>query len=147
MVLLASSACVKVMSVMRDPHYTLEEANAQLPWLEETFARLDPLREELASRQNELLELIRLRGGNGAATREQEVAEAQSTVEALTRQLQQALQEVTEKGIIVRDPGRGLVDFLSQLEGREIYLCWLRGEEQIGFWHGTDEGFGSRKAL
>ena len=145
--MLPPPAYAKVMFVMREPHYTLEEANAQLPWLEETFARLDPLREELAARQNELLELIRLRGGNGAAGREQEVAEAQTTVETLTRQLQQALQEMTEKGIIVRDPGRGLVDFLSHVEGREIYLCWLRGEEQIGYWHGTDEGFGSRKAL
>ena len=116
---------------MRERHFTLEEANAQLPLLEETFARLTPVQEELGTRQNELLALIRLRGGNGSAGKEQEIAEAQTAVDRLTRQLQQELKEVTDRGIIVRDLGRGLVDFPSYREDRVIYLCWLRGEDRI----------------
>ena len=46
-----------------------------------------------------------------------------------------------------RDPATGLIDFLSELDGEDCYLCWRLGEEDIGYWHGTDEGFGNRKPL
>jgi hypothetical protein len=39
------------------------------------------------------------------------------------------------------------VDFPSYREGREVYLCWVRGELAIGFWHETDTGFGNRQPL
>ena len=132
---------------MTDRYFTLEEANAQLLWLEATFAQLDPLREELAATDKHLLELFRQRSGNGAASKDQEVRDQQETIDALTRQLRQNVQEITERGIILRDLERGLVDFPAHREGREVYLCWIRGEPQIEFWHGTNEGFGSRKPL
>ena len=132
---------------MREPHFTLEEANALVPWLEETFAQLAYLQEELADRQNNLMALIRLRGGNGSSGKEGEIAEAQRRVESMTRQLQREVGQVTDRAIIVRDVGRGLVDFPSYREGREIYLCWIRGEVQIEYWHGTNEGFAARRPL
>ena len=141
------SGCVKVILAMRQHYYTLEEANALVPWLEETFAQLAYLQEELADRQSDLLALIGLRGGNGSSGKEGEIAEAQRRVESMTRQLQREVGQVTDRGIIVRDVGRGLVDFLSYREDREIYLCWIRGEVQIEYWHRTNEGFGSRKLL
>ena len=45
------------------------------------------------------------------------------------------------------DDGQGLVDFLSVREGQEVFLCWVRGEDTIGYWHGTDEGFENRKRI
>ena len=141
------STYVKVVFAMTERNFTLEEANAEVLWLEATFARLDPLREELAARHNALLELLRQRSGNGAASHDEEIRDQQATIEFLTQQLRREVQEITEKGIIVRDLERGLVDFPSRREGRDIFLCWVQGEENIGFWHGTDEGFGSRKRL
>ena len=32
-------------------------------------------------------------------------------------------------------------------EGREVYLCWLEGEEELGFWHEVEAGFPGRQAL
>ena len=138
---------VKVIFTMTERRFTLEEANAEVLWLEATFARLDPLREELAARHNALLELLHQRSGNGAASHDEEIRDQQATIEALTQQLGREVQGITEKGIIVRDLERGLVDFPSHREGRDIFLCWVQGEEQIGYWHGTEEGFGSRKRL
>lgn len=132
---------------MRARHFTLLEANALLPWLEETFARLQPLREELSIKHRDLLELLRRRSGNGVASNDREVRDEQVAIERLTHQLNQEVQEITDKGIIVRDVGRGLVDFLAYRDDREVYLCWLPGEKQIDFWHGTKEGFGSRKPI
>ena len=142
-----AAGCVKVIFAMTERYFTLEEANAQLPWLAASLVRLDPLREELATGHEALLELLRQRSGNGAAANDQEIRVQQATIEDLTRQIQREVQEITDRGIIVRDLERGLVDFPSQREGREVYLCWIRGEYEIEFWHGTNEGFGSRKRL
>ena len=125
----------------------MEEANSALPWLEEMLAHMVPLRGRLETQQIELLSLMQHRSGNGATSHDQEIGEAEKTQDNLARQLRQDLQEITDRGIIVRDIVRGLVDFPSDREGQTIFLCWLRGEPQIDYWHGTNEGFGSRKPL
>ena len=118
-----------------------------LPWLEEVLARMVPLREQLESQQKDLLSLMQHRSGNGATSRDKEIEESQKTMDSLAQQLRQDLQEITGRGIVVRDIVRGLVDFPSDRDGETILLCWLRGEPQIDYWHGTNEGFASRKRL
>ena len=106
-----------------------------------------PLHDELMERQRTLEALLRQRRSNGASSTEEEIDESQRAAEGLTRQLQQALAEITDMGIIVRDVARGLVDFPSLQDGREVYLCWLRGEESIDFWHEINRGFDNRQPL
>ena len=132
---------------MRERYYTLEEANATLPWLEELLGRMGPIRDSLEQQQIELMSMMQHRSGNGAASRDQEIEDGQRSMDDIAQQLRQDLQDITDRGIKVRDIVRGLVDFPSQREGETIFLCWLRGEPQIDFWHDTDEGFGSRKPL
>ena len=132
---------------MEERHFTLKEANAQVPWLEETFASLTPLENELTERHISLLELLRHRSSNGSASTNEKIRAQQLAIERINEQLRQSLQEITDRGIMVRDIERGLVDFPSYREGHEVYLCWVRGEKRVGFWHGTDEGFASRKRL
>jgi len=60
----------------------------------------------------------------------------------------QALEELTERGVILRDPSRGLVDFPARHpNGRIVLLCWLDGEEDIEWWHLPEDGFGGRRPL
>ena len=132
---------------MTGQHFTLEEANALVPWLEETFARMMPLRQELVESQERLLALLRRRRSNGHSSSDEEIAAAQREADRLTQQLQEQLREITDRGILVRDVGRGLVDFPAYREDREVYLCWLRGESRIDFWHETNTGFASRQPL
>ena len=132
---------------MSETSFTPEEANALLPWLEERFSRMMPVRDELAVRQENLLELLRQRRGNGSASKEDDIVGAQRDVDRLTQRLQRDLREIAGRGIIVQDLGRGLVDFPSHRQGREVYLCWLRGEERVSHWHETDAGFGGRQSL
>ena len=42
---------------------------------------------------------------------------------------------------------QGLVDFPSQFEGREIYLCWKLGEDRVRHWHEVDTGFEARQEI
>lgn len=132
---------------MLSHHFTVAEANALLPWLEEKFARMVPLRDELASSQERLIDLLRRRRSNGHSSSEEEIAGAQREVDRITRDLQRHLQEVSQRGILVRDVGRGLVDFPSIRDQREVHLCWLRGEARIQYWHETNIGFAGRQPL
>ena len=128
--------------------FTLDEANRLVPWLEQTFrramdsyARMGELRSQLNEIQRE-----RLRR-NGTFSRHDELSAIQSQLQDVEKQLNDIVGEITAEGIIVRDISRGLVDFPSVREGREIYLCWIGGEETIAFWHETNRGFEHRQPL
>jgi hypothetical protein len=62
-------------------------------------------------------------------------------------QLQAAAGELDAVEVIVRDLERGLVDFPALRDGREVYLCWEEGEDEISHWHETDAGFSGRQDL
>ena len=132
---------------MSETSFTPEEANALLPWLEERFSRMIPVRDELGVRQGDLLELLSQRRGNGSASKEEDIVAAQRDVGRLTQRLQRDLRAIAGRGIMVRDVDRGLVDFPSYREGREVHLCWVRGEERVSHWHETDTGFVGRQRL
>ena len=55
--------------------------------------------------------------------------------------------EFDARGIVLRDLDRGLIDFPSLRDGREVYLCWIDGETDIGFWHELDAGYAGRQEL
>ena len=31
--------------------------------------------------------------------------------------------------------------------GEEVLLCWRLGEDEIGYWHGLEDGFSGRRPL
>ena len=132
---------------MAERMFNLDDANALVPWLEERFANMAPVRAGLVERQEHLLGLLRRRRSNGHSSSEEEIAAVENEVSRITRQLQESVAEITNAGILVRDIGRGLVDFPSIREGDTVYLCWQRGEPAIEWWHPTDTGFTGRRPL
>ena len=132
---------------MERRQFTLDEANALVPWLEETFQRLANMRREQTAAQRRLDELLERRGSNGSSSSNETMQQAQGNVDRLARLMEEGFQDILAEGIIVRDVATGLVDFPSQREGREVFLCWIRGEEPIDFWHETNRGFAHRQPL
>ncbi len=128
--------------------FTLEEANGLVPWLQRTFQRATETRDRLVAVNNRLTEIQReqLRR-NGTFNRHTELNSAQSELESLQAELNGIVNEIVAEGIIVRDISSGLVDFPSVREGREVYLCWIGGEESIEYWHETNRGFDHRQPL
>ena len=133
---------------MRRRLFTLDEANQLIPWLERIFQRARTSRARLDDVDNRLKEIQReqLRR-NGTFDRMSELSSIQTDVEDLRKELNDILDGIVSEGIIVRDVSRGLVDFPSYRDGREIYLCWVSGEERIGYWHETNRGFDHRQPL
>ena len=131
----------KVTSEMETDQFTLDEANTLVPWLADTFKKLEVLRLEYAAVQERLAEIQMDTSNTAGAGR------LTATAEQLSRQIEEGVEEILDNGIIVRDVSRGLVDFPSQRDGREVYLCWIGGEERIDYWHETDRGFSHRQPL
>ena len=132
---------------MESDQFTLDEANTLVPWLEETFQRLAQWRQEHLALQPRLTELLQHGESNDPVGGNDELTQVQEGVARLARQVEDGVEEILDRGIIVRTVDTGLVDFPSQRDGREVYLCWIRGEDQIGFWHETDTGFANRQPL
>jgi hypothetical protein len=60
----------------------------------------------------------------------------------------EALAELEDRGIVLRDLDRGLVDFPSRHPGgRQVLLCWQLGEPDLAWWHLPEEGFAGRRPL
>ena len=120
-------------------HYTLDEANASLGWVQEAITSLREAREGLSD--EEAREALAEAGPqNGGGTPGRVVSEA-------FVQLRAALAQLQEAEVVLRDLDRGLVDFPALRDGREVYLCWLEGEDEIGYWHDLEAGFAGREPL
>lgn len=128
-------------------HFTVEEANALLPWLEGKLQELRQLRQRAMEAQELLQETVRRSRGNGSSGAEEGIRAQSEEMENINRGVRGLLGEVQERNIIVRDPDRGLVDFPSLMGGDEVYLCWVLGEDQVRFWHSEDSGFNGRQPL
>jgi len=50
-----------------------------------------------------------------------------------------------ELGVQLRDPEMGLVDFPGERDGKPVWLCWRLADPNVAHWHGTDEGYASRR--
>jgi hypothetical protein len=128
-------------------HFTPDEANAALE-------RVRPLVEQLVAgraehvaaleRQEELERKIR---GNGGGIPPAQLAEATAEVEAVARRLAKLVDEINAHGAEVKDLDTGLIDFPALRNGETVLLCWRLGEDEIGFWHGTEDGFAGRRPL
>jgi hypothetical protein len=120
-------------------HYTLEEANATLPRVRELIATLRSASDQLGDREaREALSEATPGNGGGDAGR---------TVSEGFLAMREAMIELRERGVVLRDLHRGLVDFPALRDGREICLCWEEGEDEIGWWHEPEAGFGGRRPL
>jgi hypothetical protein len=125
--------------MQHERHYTLDEANAALDWVIASLDRLREARDKLTEKEaREALTEAAPTNGGGPPGR---------TVSEGFLALRSCLIAFQEREIVLRDLDRGLVDFPSMLDGREVYLCWEEGEDEIGYWHDPDAGFAGRRPL
>jgi len=128
------------MIVMAPRRFTIQEANTLIPRLEMLMERLQRTALVVRSAVHEAeaepmvrttVDVLRVRPELAPY-----VAEIESTVA-----------EIEQLGCQFKGIDLGLVDFLAEIDGRPVWLCWQYGEKSIGFWHAMDEGFAGRRAL
>jgi hypothetical protein len=133
--------------------FTVEEARALLPRLEDAFERIVELRREI-ERRTDQLQILDTLWGRKIREAENPDHEEFLTHEAWIRGAFREVERMVEEQILglgVRFPQggleHGLVDFPTRLDGRTVYLCWRLGEPDIVAWHEVDAGFQGRRPL
>ncbi|HEX6553999.1 MAG TPA: DUF2203 domain-containing protein [Ktedonobacteraceae bacterium] len=127
-------------------YFTREEAEALLPQISVVLREIQVKYESVLQTQEELDALRMQAAGNGYHLQDR-IMNLQRELSQQAQTLRKLLDELTGLGCVLKDPERGLIDFLSLRNGREIYLCWYLGEERINFWHDLEVGFAGRQPL
>ena len=117
--------------------FTVDDANAELPELRERLPRLRDARRALIGASERISAAVASDGGGVAGS---DWFEAQQAVRT-------EIVYLAERGILLRDPETGLVDFPGERDGRRVLLCWRLGEDHVGWFHDERSGFSGRKAL
>jgi len=120
-----------------DRVFTVQDANAELPELRERLPRLREARLGLIASSERITDAVASDGGGVAGSdwfRHQET-------------LKTEVEYLADRGILLRDPDTGLIDFPAERDGEQVFLCWRLGEGDVEYYHGVRSGFGGRKPL
>jgi len=117
--------------------FTVEEANAELEELRRRLPLLREARRGLIDATERIEEAVATDGGGVAGS------------DWFTHQqtLKTEVTYLAERGILLRDPDTGLVDFPAEHDGDRVFLCWRLGEDDVAYFHGEHAGFSGRKPL
>jgi hypothetical protein len=121
-------------------YFTLEEANALLPELSPLVGRLLELRARVSHNSRAIGEVLSdLRsdvGGPGASRLVKEFEEIESLVN-----------RIQSYGCVMKSLEAGLLDFLCERDGRDVFLCWRYGESAIMYFHELHSGYQGRQPV
>ncbi len=122
-------------------YFTIKTANEILPSVIEKF-------QNLKKEKNEVMKLEHKLQSSVSTTNQldQYVTLKKELNHAITK-FYQAITELEETGVMIKDIDQGLLDFPSKRFDDEIWLCWKEGETEIKFWHEIDSGFNGRKPV
>ncbi len=154
--------------------FDLDEANATLPEVRTILEGLRDERAELIRLRDQVLEHqasseapsetpteANVPGtgrssepaeSSGSGERHDGAADAEVRVlrlrmQGVIDQMQAGVARIDELGVTLREIETGLIDFPALANGRQIWLCWRLGEDDVAFWHELGDGFGGRQAL
>ena len=120
-------------------HYTVDQARQMLPRLRGLLDQLESAVASTRLHEQEVTPLTSVGADVGG-----------KDVDALIRSLadaQEILRYFQEAEIQIKDLDRGLIDFPSLMDGREVFLCWEKCEDDLCFFHDIEAGFDGREPL
>jgi hypothetical protein len=127
--------------------FTVEEANEALEHVRPLAERMVEGRRVLARWSAEIEHLQQTIGGNGGDLSPQEVQELYDRAGREALEIGACVEAISRLGVQVKDLDQGLVDFPARLGDEDVLLCWHVGEDEIRYFHGTEEGFSGRRPL
>ncbi len=118
-------------------YFTVDEANRALSYVRKVV-------DDISGCYGQVVELRRRIEMPGP---EDKIEHLEADYEKAMDELSALVDELHHVGVELKDFEKGLIDFPAIHEGREVYLCWQRGEELIQAWHEVDEGFAGRQDI
>jgi hypothetical protein len=120
--------------------FTVEEANTVLP-------EIKPLMATLLEKRAKVMVL---RQGNENLLDDLRVDVGGPVLNELLHEfdaIEQLIHTIQDYGCVVKDINVGLLDFPAEIDGRQVFLCWRYGEEDVAHYHGIHEGFNGRSPI
>ncbi len=131
--------------------FTVDEANRLVGAMERVMAEIERLGGEVEEHHRRLQILDALWGPKVLAEENPDHAEFirdREKLDAIVERIECLVRdEILAKGVRFPPGGveQGLLDFSTTLDGRWVYLCWMRGEPSVEHWHEITDGFAGRQ--
>jgi hypothetical protein len=125
---------------MAERRFTVDEVNQLIPRLEMLMERLQRTVRAVRSAVDEA-------ESEPALRTTVDVLRVRPELAPYVAEIESTVGEIERLGGQFKGVDLGLVDFLAEVKGRRVLLCWQYGEKSIGFWHAIDEGFAGRQPL
>ena len=120
--------------------FTPEQANSALPLVRRIVS-------DIVAQYQQLEHLQKRRQKLSVQERADDVRALDTLAGQGTQRLNDLIDEIKLIGCELKDWTIGLVDFPAILDGREVYLCWKLGEDQIAQWHEVHAGAMGRQPV
>src|SRR3954464_4812246 len=124
--------------------FTVDEANKTLPLVRRIVE--DVVRQHRVWREK-ILELDLVASSSRVDEPRDRAEQLEREAQSLAREIDGYQRELEELGILLKDRRLGLVDFPSEMNGRNVLLCWRLGEPEVQYWHEVDAGYAGRQPL
>lgn len=123
-------------------YFDMEDAQESLPKVDRLVRKMMRLNKAIG-----VLNSIEIDTSDLSFDQFQNVTKMNTMYHKLSYDFYKTLEQLERIGCILKDVEEGLVDFYSQFEGRDIFLCWKVGEKRIRFWHEISTGFQNRQPI
>lgn len=130
--------------------WTVDEANARLPQLDEALPQLRVMVDRLRAVHEEVHRLASFWGPE-IDSPDLPDREHKDRLDEEWRRLTQRIEDrvggLREEGIEIKDLDSGLIDFYGTVEGELVFLCWQRGEDRVAYYHPLSGGYRTRRPI
>ena len=130
--------------------FTIEEANALVPWLDYQFGMMFKHMRELESVLAELMSHGVDPSPQMASIRRTDPRPVKNSKRKLRRLVALIFDHYTriqEEGAVIQDVSQGTVSFYTYFGEHPAFLTWQIGEAEVRWWHEVYEDADSRKPL
>ena len=126
-------------------HFTLDQANRTLPLVKRIVK--DIVEEYRRWKDHVFRYEVVAAGSNAERGETEEQVALRLQLDESAQRINGYIGELSRIGCVFKGFEEGLVDFHSRMQGRDVFLCWKRGEESIEHWHELDAGFSGRQEI
>ena len=136
-------------------YFTISEANATLPEINEKFKKALEIRNEITMIEKRIQVIMtdasigqsEMYSDNRHLNPLKTYIELKQKLNSAVTRLYHTIELIESMGVSLKGLDEGLVDFPSKRFDKDVWLCWKFGETEIKFWHDMDNGFMGRKPI
>jgi hypothetical protein len=139
--------------------FDIDDANAALSELRSILTTLRDERTQLIALRDEFARPTTPERGQPSGGPTDDATSAESAgdsderrrlrlrMQGVIDQMQAGVARIDELGVTLREIETGLIDFPALVNGRQVWLCWRLGDDDVAWWHELSEGFSGRRPL